>query len=325
MGRMLLERSIRDPHALGYAADRVLNCAIQQKADLSICHLELALWVGTELQRRGSRVGVDIEDWYSEAGVGSNSLSRYLRALEQKILRGSVHATTTSNVMADAISTHYACRKPKVIYNSVPSHLGSAPSPKSGPLRLIWFSQRIGEDRGLQDVFLALPMFTGNWTLELRAKSSVQMRKWVESQLAPEVRSRVRLEPTVPPQELSCVVARCDIGFAPESPSCRNKALTISNKMFQYLQSGLLVAASDTPGQREVLGSFPRGGRLYPPGDSDALAGVVNQWLNNSESVRTSSSSISSLANTRFAYEHQATALLESVAESLDRKCLLHA
>jgi glycosyltransferase involved in cell wall biosynthesis len=319
LGRTLLAANVRDPHAFGYAVNRVLSSAIEHKADLTICHLELAMWVGIELQKRGFRVGVDIEDWYSEATPDSATpRSRFLRELEREILTRSSHSTTTSHAMADAIAAEHKCRKPKVIYNSVPSFAGCGVTAKSGPIRLIWFSQRLGKDRGLQDVFGALPLLYGDWALELRAAAPAEMRDWVESQVAPVLRSRVRIEPTVPPELLSCVVAKCDIGIAPEAPSCKNKALTVSNKMFQYMQSGLLVAASDTPGQREISESFLEGVELYPPGNAAALARLLNAWVLDPEKSRAYNRSISGKANDCFGYERQARLLLENVERALE-------
>jgi glycosyltransferase involved in cell wall biosynthesis len=318
LARSLLAANLQDPNALGYAVDRVLTCSIKQNADLTITHLEVAMWVGTELHKRGFRVGVDIEDWYSESSADPiQPRSRFLRALEQEILKRSVHVTTTSMAMADALEVSYKCAKPKVIYNSVPSVSGIGSRSQNDSTRLIWFSQTLGQDRGLQDVFGALPLLEGNWTLELRANASPEIRSWVESQVSPALLSRVDIEPTVHPDELPCLVAKHDIGLATEPPSCRNKALTISNKMFQYLQSGLLVAASDTPGQREVLNAFPQGGRLYCPGDPSSLARVLNAWLLDPLHIRDRKDLIARGANARFAYEHQAKALLESVNRAL--------
>lgn len=320
VGRTLLAGNVWDPYALGYAVDRVLTSAIEQKADLTITHLEAAMWVGTKLHKRGFRVGVDIEDWYSESRAETNvPRARFLRALEQEILNRSVHATTTSHAMADALAARYQCHKPKVIYNSVPYFSGCGSSATTAsPVRLIWFSQTLGRDRGLQDVFAALPLLKGKWTLELRANASNEMRSWVDSQVPPALRSRVCIEPTVPPEQLSCVVAQCDIGLAPEPPSCGNKALTIANKTFQYMQCGLSVAASDTPGQREILTAFPRGGCLYSSGDSSSLADILNSWLNDSVRLKTSKQAIASEANRRFAYERQAKILLESINRGLE-------
>jgi glycosyltransferase involved in cell wall biosynthesis len=88
--------------------------------------------------------------------------------------------------------------------------------------------------------------------------------------------------------------------------------------MFQYLQSGLLVAASDTPGQREIFESFPEGGRLYPAGDACALARLLNSWLLDPETIRRSKPSICRESNKRFGYEQQAKSLLDSVERALE-------
>lgn len=318
LGRTLLSAKICDPHAFGYAVDRILQAAIQQKAVLTICHLEPAMWVGTQLHKRGSRIGADIEDWHSEALPDSNPPQRiFLRALEREMLKRSVHAATTSHAMAAALAQRYQCTEPKVIYNSVPS-VPFCDTQRSGPMRLLWFSQTLGKDRGLQDVFAALPLLRGDWTLELRANTSAGMRAWVESQVAPSMRSRIAIEPTVPPEQLASVVEQCDAGLAPEQPSCGNKALTIANKLFQYLQCGLSVAASDTPGQREILNAFPQGGSLYRPGNGDSLAGILNGWLTDPAKLRSRRQAIATEANQRFAYERQAKILLDSVNRALE-------
>lgn len=319
VARSALSANLKDPHALGYAVDRVLSCALKLKADLTINHLEVAMWVGIQLHKRGFRVGVDVEDWYSESTADPNrSRSRFLHALEREILQRAAHATTTSQSLADGLAAEYECAKPRVIYNSGPAVLGICSTSASGPTRLIWFSQTLGEDRGLQDVFGALPLLEGDWTLELRANASREMRLWVESQVPRAMHSRVSIKPTVPPDELPCLVAKYEIGLAPEPPSCRNKALTISNKLFQYLQSGLLVAASDTAGQREVLNAFPQGGRLYSPGDHGSLARILNSWLRDPMLFKRYKQTILREANERFAYERQAEVLLDSVNRALE-------
>ncbi len=314
IGQTLLSARIRDPYAFGYAVNRIWKAAVKQRADLTICHLELAMWVGTKLHKSGFRVGIDMEDWYSESSLATSSpRSRFLRLLEGRILRQSVHSTTTSHAMAGALAERYKCGKPKVIYNSVPCVSVSGIRGLKPAVRLIWFSQTLGKDRGLQDVFAALPLLTGDWTLEIRANASAEMRTWVDSQVQPALRSRVLVEPTVPPHELSSAVAECDIGLAPEPPSCRNKSLTIANKVFQYLQCGLPVAASDTLGQREILNSFPQGGSLYSAGSSSSLARILNAWIGDPVKLRDSRQGIIAEANRRFAYEQQAKVLLESV------------
>jgi len=263
---------------------------------------------------------VDFEDWYSEASTETPlnlPAVRFYRDLEQKILNGAVHVTTTTYAMANALQEAYSVRNIAVIYNSTPV-IAERPSNRGdNTLRLVWFSQTLGKDRGLQDIFGALPLLEGKWSLELRAKSSPSMRAWVESQVAPALRSRVRIESTVPPEDLSRVVARHDVGLALEQPCCRNRQLTATNKIFQYLQSGLQVAATDMPGQREILKDIPLAGSFYPPGDFQALAGILNGWIRELPGIEQRKNWIYREANARFSYQHQSETLLNSVDQAL--------
>jgi hypothetical protein len=319
-GRVLLKNSIHNANALGYAVGSLYDCAFQQRAQLTITHLEPALWVGLKLKRMGFTVGVDFEDWYSEASTEISlnvAAVQFYRDLERKMLNCAAHVTATSRSMANALQKAYSPRNITVIYNSTSVIAGGPSSPSDDTLRLLWFSQTLGKDRGLQDIFAALPLLKGEWSLELRARASLTMRCWVESQVAPALRSRVRIEPTVPPEELSDVVARHDVGLALEQPYCLNKQLTASNKIFQYLQSGLLVAATDTLGQREVLSEIPQAGLCYSPGDFQTLARILNGWITELPGIRQRKEWIYREANMRFGYQHQSKCLLDSVDRAL--------
>src|SRR5438128_5777719 len=54
------------PSILGYGARAMLKTALKEQADLTIVHSEVGLWVGEHLLKKGLRVGVDFEDWFSE-------------------------------------------------------------------------------------------------------------------------------------------------------------------------------------------------------------------------------------------------------------------
>jgi len=74
-------------------------------------------------------------------------------------------------------------------------------------------------------------------------------------------------------------VSRFDVGLSLDLNDSLNRSLTICNKVFLYLQAGLLLAATDTPGQREIVESAPRAGFLYPPGDADALTARLEPFV----------------------------------------------
>ena len=47
--------------------------------------------------------------------------------------------------------------------------------------------------------------------------------------------------------------------------------------------SSLAVAATDVMGQKDIVDTVPEAARLYPAGDSDALAALLQRWLDHSE------------------------------------------
>jgi len=320
-GKMSLKRGWQqDPHALGYGASALLDAALGEKADLTILHLEPALWVGTQLRRQGLAIGVDIEDWYSKnRPEASSQETQYLKRLEGEILRASRHTTTMSRAMATALSTAYDIPMPEVIYNSVPDRVAPAPTPPDAPLRFMWFSQTIGPARGLEDLCAALVHLTGRWTLEIRGHAPHRTRDWLESLIPSNVRGHVQIEPPVPPDRLNAVVTENEVGLALDPPTCPNKDLTVSNKMLQYLQTGLQVVAADTAGVREVRDMMPKAVHLYTAGRVDNLAALMNRMIQQRAAIVGTRDLVFRTANEIFGYDGQAPRLISSVERALQR------
>jgi glycosyltransferase involved in cell wall biosynthesis len=86
---------------------------------------------------------------------------------------------------------------------------------------------------------------------------------------------RVRFIPTVALAELPSYTASADIGVQPIENTCLNHYTTDSNKLFEYVQAGLPVVASDLPEIRRVVREHDLG-LLVPAGDSEALAAALN-------------------------------------------------
>src|SRR5262249_54077576 len=108
---------------LGYCSRELLSLALQRKAALYIAHSETAMWASVQLLKRGLRVGVDMEDWFSEDLLPSDRKNRPLKllgAIERELLRNAAHATCTSEAMSSGLVEHYNCLPPTVIYNSFP-------------------------------------------------------------------------------------------------------------------------------------------------------------------------------------------------------------
>jgi glycosyltransferase involved in cell wall biosynthesis len=250
------------PYSLG-PVHPMLREAAALPADLTIVHNEAPFWVGCRLLERGRKIAADFEDWYSEDLLPEARRHRplaLLRRLEGTLLRQAACCTTTSRSMACALASTYGTAEPLVL----PNCFALQPTPSSRPPRppeLVWFSQTIGPGRGLEE-FLAhwgqLPPDCGRITLVGAMTEGFEAR--LLDQVPISARDRVKILPPVSPDALPALLAGYDVGLALEPREPRNKDLTISNKILQYLNAGLAVVATPTAGQKEVMQIAPEAG-----------------------------------------------------------------
>jgi glycosyltransferase involved in cell wall biosynthesis len=87
----------------------------------------------------------------------------------------------------------------------------------------------------------------------------------------------------------------------------------VTNKIFSYLLAGLAVAATDTPGQREVLREFPAAGFLYPGGSPQALAAGLRKWLSDRRALRDAQQSAWDAAREKYCWDVEQEKFLRAI------------
>lgn len=324
---------IFSPALLGYGAKAMLNFAKKQSPDLTIVHSEVGLWVGSKLLDKGYQVGVDFEDWFSEDLLPSARTARpieELKKLESRLLNKCTYSITTSHSLAKTLSTAYQAPEPKVIYNTFPwkerEQIDNQKRDRqnftdiSQMRSLHWFSQTIGPGRGLETLFQALPYLKTPLEIHLRGNYPENSRRWLEPLIPDNWRERVNIHTTVPNAELLSRIAEHDIGLALEIPYCLNRQHTIANKLFQYLQAGLAVIATDTIGQQEIFSEQPDIGRLIPNQNPLALAQALEDFLQTPEKLNSAKLAALRAAKEQFCWEQQEKTLLQAAEISLNGK-----
>ena len=329
-GKIARERYKRfqnfSPALLGYGAKAMLKVARQTRADLTIVHSEAGLWVGNQLLNDGFRVGVDFEDWFSEDLLSEARVTRPIKQLKQyeaRLVRECQYCLTTSNVMAEAMSQAYNAPKPIVIYNTFPKaereHIdGEIRDRKNRALpSLHWFSQTIGAGRGLETLFSALNHLQTPVEIHLRGNYPEGARQLLEPLIPSQWRKHIFIHPTVPNHELLSRIAEHDIGLALEQTDTHSRNFTVTNKLFQYLQGGLTVVATDTLGQKEVLSESRTLGNLIPHNNSIALAETLETLLQNNVKLHQAKNDAWKIFQEKFCWEYQENILLEQLEQSL--------
>src|SRR5262249_14645959 len=137
------------------------------------------------------------------------------------------------------------------------------------PLRLYWFSQTIGRDRGLEDAIRALGIL-GDQTIELHLCG-----EWCHGyeteffELAKSTgveHARVHHHPPDRPDRMVELAAQYDVGLALEQRGSFNRDICITNKIFTHLLAGNAIAATMTQGQQTVIRRIGPAGFSYEPG-----------------------------------------------------------
>ncbi|MEO6873549.1 MAG: glycosyltransferase [Opitutaceae bacterium] len=312
---------IESAQSLGPAA-ALLHFARSHPADLTIAHTEIPIWAAQFLIRDGRRVAVDVEDWYSEDLLFADRRSRPLRLLrraERFVLTHASYASATSDAMAAALAESYGCPRPIVLRNTFPLQERARTDRPAGkePPAFIWFSQTVGPGRGLE-------LFLSAWA-QTRVRSHVHLlgdarpsyRQHLLARLPEARRGDVHFIPLVTPEELPAKLAEFDLGLALEPHWPRNRDLTITNKITQYLNAGLAVIAADTAGQNEIMHAAPDCGLLVQAHESTLLAARLDELLADRHRLRACQLAARTAAVTQFNWSQTEPRLLDAVARAL--------
>lgn len=322
-GEAFVRAGFLSPRVLGPGAWELLRFAAAHDADLVTVHSESGLWVADRLVRAGRCVVVDFEDWFSHDQLPVDRpepVRAWLRRLETFLLHEAAACLATTEAMASALQEAApGAPRPTVVRNCFPfpTDVDAGITRSQGPVSFYWYSQTIGPGRGLEVLAEALQLIEGEWTLTLRGALRSNAR-WFEAVFGEVHRDRIHVEPPVANARLWAATRVHDVGLALEVPYCRNKELTASNKIHEYMRAGVAVIATATAGQEEVMRESAEAGALVPTGDPVALAAAMQAMIDSPE--RLASSRRAALEAARRAWDWNAYAphLLSALAGAME-------
>jgi glycosyltransferase involved in cell wall biosynthesis len=337
-----------------YPELRRLACSV--KADLYIAHHVEALGAASAAAHRHSaRFVFDAEDFHSgmfnaqDVQVQAESLQETVRRLlaapehqpksreqlrieylERKYLPRCDYITAASEGIAEAYALKYNVPLPTTILNVFPLE-PRAKSQESGgnlslftlhpshPYRLYWYSQVIGPGRGLEEAVRALALVKSPCELHLRGTALPDFAEHLTALAAGlGVGDHLFLHPPCPPDDLIAEAAQYNIGLALENTVELNRLICVTNKMFTYMNAGLAIIATDTPGQRGIMAQAPKVGVLCRMNDAESLAEAVNRLLENPELLISTRQASRRAAEERFNWGKEAEIVVR-LAEGIYR------
>lgn len=262
---------------------------IKDKPRVIIAHNPGAFLPAVAFARKtGAKLGLDIEDFHP-GETDDPVASRRLKQLMVNSVSEATVITAASPMILDRtlkLDLYRVPRRQAVIQNVF--SLSLQPTFKElpdVPLKLIWFSQNVGLDRGLQDIIKALDLITiPKIHLTILGNCSVEVRKTLESLLLNNFHVIDFVSPVSEPILLE-ICSEHHIGLAVEPGFSINNRIAMSNKLFTYLLAGNAIVASNTPAQEDFLLRNPGSGCVYQIGDVEGLAYVLRELAANMEKI----------------------------------------
>ncbi len=262
----------------------LIKGAKKHKADLYIAHNLGALpAVAKAAARYKKPYGFDAEDFHrQEIDYDINSLHyKICSYLEDKYLPAASYLTASSPLIAEKYALLYN-RPVTAVLNAFPK----APAfpivqNTNKPLKLFWFSQTVGPGRGLELVINAIGQTKAICELHLLGQP-VNGYKQELSQLAQEAgiaNYNLYFYEPVKASQLFNVAAQFDVGLASETGTCLNRDISLTNKLFTYIQCGLAVAASNTSAQSAFIAQYPQTGKVY--NNAKELSAILSTYNEN--------------------------------------------
>lgn len=273
--------------AIGRCTYKLARKAMAIPANLYLAHNLAALPAAyLAAKKNKAKCGFDAEDFHRNE-VSNNEKSHDVQLktfIEDKYLPKLDYFTTASPLISEAYHQIYQRLNPTTILNVFPKQNLEQRNGLTDKIKLFWFSQTIGQNRGLETVIAALGLLK-NIDIELHLLGAhdakmISLFKALAStnNFAPD---KIIFYPPIAPDDIYKFSGRFDIGLATETNQPKNRDICLTNKIFTYIQSNLAIIASDTAAQTKLLKAFPDMGSVYEKDNPESLADVLKTYAEN--------------------------------------------
>jgi len=257
------------------------------KADLYIAHNLAALPAAMAAAGKWKALcAFDAEDYHlGQPDSTSGKEYELVKRLEDTFIPHCVYVSAASPLIARAYADRLKIG-PVLVINNVFSLQNLQPEPvpyqRGDTLRLFWFSQTVGPERGLETVIAAMGRLqTGDVRCSILGScSEVERQRLLSLAISSGIKKeQLHFIDPVSPGEIFRIASTHHIGLAMETSRTLNRRIALTNKLFTYPLSGLAIIATETPGQRDFLQRHPGMGVLYADGDIAALSSLLQAFL----------------------------------------------
>ena len=292
--------------------------ASRYKADVYIAHYLGALPGALKASKKNKGVVIfDAEDFHRGEEPYHASQIQNVIEIEDRLLPGVNLITTASPLICQAYEKLYPEKKVFTINNAFSRKYLQQLNNNNGELKLFWFSQIIGPDRGLEIIIKATNLLDFDFSLNLLG--NIRDKAYVQSLLEKSIhREKINLLDPVSPDQVFKVASAFDIGIAAEIPYYENRNICLTNKIFTYLLAGNCILASDTDAQKDFMDTYRDIGLLYKYNDAEELANQIKRLYHDKTFLKICKVNALALAENRMNWEIESKKLTKIIAGVLN-------
>ena len=284
------------------------------KADLYIAHNLGALPAAIQAAKKfNSLAAFDAEDFHRGEDETGSLHYQISKIIEDKNLQYVSYITAASPLIADRYSRLYPNLNIITINNVFSKKYLKLVSPSNNNtgLSLFWFSQKLGERRGIEDIIKALNILDCNISFNLLGSCTDEYKNKL-MRLADNPQNLHFFE-QVSLEKIFDVAYKIDIGIASEISYCENRDICLTNKIFTYLLAGNCILASDTVAQKQFLNEYSNIGLLYDQSNVNDIADKIYKLYSDRELVNKCRNASYELAATKYNWEIESKKILHTI------------
>lgn len=270
--------------AIGRCTYKLAKKAMSIPANLYIAHNLAALPAAVLASKKyKAKCGFDSEDFHrNETSDNPMNYDVLLKMyIENKYLPQLDYLSTASPLISKEYSTLFPEISPVTILNTFPKQLRDKEKTNNEKLKLFWFSQTIGIDRGLENVIKIIGTFDAELHLLGNHDENIKSHFLGLANKSGLKKESIHFYKPIPANEIFTFSLQFDIGLATELSTPKNRDICLTNKIFTYIQSGLAILASDTTAQKQLLKDYPNMGVIYEKNNLESLTHALKMYLDN--------------------------------------------
>lgn len=272
-------------------SQELIKIAKKYKADIYIGHNVGAMSaVVIAAKQNNSKAVFDFEDFH-RGEVSENDVAWVkTMQIENKYIPFLDRATAASPLINLAYKNLYPQLIIETINNCFPlkyavSEIKLLPTQ---PLKLFWFSQTIGKNRGLETVIQAMAK-VNNIEITLLGNFTDSIKNYFFNYAKEHKVDPIHLHflKPVDESEITTIAAQHQIGLSTEVPVTINRDLCLTNKLFMYLLAGNAIIFSRTKANISLIKEHSEIGKLFTWDSPDELRDIFKYYQNNHEALNT--------------------------------------